>query len=172
MGWVTTLEPDHPRLRRATTADVPRLVHLRSLMLSSMGSDVGGPDAAWRVAAAGWFREQLDQPERFAGFVMEHPVDGVVCAALGSRDVRAPSPGDLSGAHGHVFNICTEPAHRRRGYGRACLTGLLDWFDTSAGVRVVHLSATPEAAGMYRAAGFREAAFPSMRRMQHRPAKS
>ncbi|HEX7537668.1 MAG TPA: GNAT family N-acetyltransferase [Dermatophilaceae bacterium] len=158
-----TPQPGQARLRRATPQDVPALVSLRSLMLSSMGSDVGGQDAEWRVSAADWFREQLNRPEQFAGFVMEHPVDGVVCAALGSCDVRAPSPQDLSGTHGHVFNISTEPAQRRHGYARACLTALLTWFDTDTGVSVVHLSATPEGSGMYTSAGFREAAFPSMR---------
>jgi GNAT superfamily N-acetyltransferase len=134
---VITPVPPQVRLRRATVHDVPALVHLRSLMFSSMGSDVGGQDAPWRGAAAGWFREQLDRPEQFAGFVIEHPDEGVVSAALGSCDVRAPSPHNVSGAHGRVFNISTEPAHRRCGYGRACLTALLSWFDTDTGVRVV-----------------------------------
>jgi GNAT superfamily N-acetyltransferase len=142
---------------------VEALVHLRSLMFSSMGSDVGGQDAAWRVAAADWLHEQLTRPQQFAAFVLEHPADGVVCAALGSCDARAPSPADVSGSHGHVFNICTEPAHRRSGYAQACLGALLTWFHTDTGVRVVHLSATPEGASVYQAAGFREPAFPSMR---------
>jgi ribosomal protein S18 acetylase RimI-like enzyme len=163
MSGVITSQPRQVLLRRATAQDVLALVSLRSLMFSSMGRDVGGQDAQWRAAAADWLREQVDRPEQFAGFVLEHPVDGVVSAALGSCDPRAPSPQDLSGTHGHVFNISTEPAHRRRGYARACLTALLTWFDTDTGVRVVHLSATPEGSGMYTSAGFREARFPSMR---------
>jgi ribosomal protein S18 acetylase RimI-like enzyme len=143
IGGVTTHASAQVQPRRATEQDVAALVHLRSLMFSSMGSDVGGEDAAWRVAAADWLREQLTRPQQFAGFVMEHPADGVVCAALGSCDARAPSPNDVSGSHGHVFNICTEPAHRRSGYAQACLGALLAWFQTDTGVRVVHLSATP-----------------------------
>ncbi|MHB8188757.1 MAG: GNAT family N-acetyltransferase [Dermatophilaceae bacterium] len=169
---VTIPVPAQVQLRRATVQDVPALVHLRSLMFSSMGLDVGGHDAAWRVAAAGWFREQFDRPEQFAGFVIKHPGDGVVCAALGSCDVRAPSPHNVSGAHGHVFNISTEPAHRRCGYARSCLTALLTWFDTDTCVRVVHLNATPEGTTMYQSAGFREPAFPSMRLLLPRPADS
>jgi ribosomal protein S18 acetylase RimI-like enzyme len=163
IGRVTTQAPAQVLLRRATEQDVAALVQLRSLMFSSMGSDVGGQDAAWRVAAADWLREQLTMPQQFAGFVMEHQADGVVCAALGSCDARAPSPNDVSGSHGHVFNICTEPAHRRSGYAQACLGALLTWFQTDTDVRVVHLSATPEGASMYQAAGFREPAYPSMR---------
>lgn len=161
IGGVTTHASAQLQPRRATELDVAALVHLRSLMFRSMGSDVGGQDAAWRVAAADWLREQLTRPQQFAGFVMEHPADGVVCAALGSCDARAPRPHDVSGSNGHVFNICTEPAHRRSGHAQACLGALLTWFDT--GVRVVHLSATPEGARMYQAAGFRETVFPSMR---------
>jgi len=152
-------------------ADVAALVHLRSLMFSSMGSDVGASNAAWRLAATGWFTQQLARPQKFAGFVMEHPVDGVVSAALGVCDERAPSPNDVSGSHGHVFNISTEPAHRRAGHGRACLSALLTWFQTDTSVRVVHLSATPEGAGMYQSAGFYEPAFPSMRLQLKRPAE-
>jgi ribosomal protein S18 acetylase RimI-like enzyme len=160
---VTSNAPAQLRPRRATEQDVAALVQLRSLMFSSMGTAVGGQDAAWRVVAAEWMREQLTRPLQFAGFVMEHPVDGVVCAALGSCDARAPSPNNVSGSQGHVFNICTEPAHRRSGYARACLGALLTWFHEDTGVRVVHLNATPEGVTMYRAAGFREPAFPSMR---------
>ena len=169
---VTIPVPAQVQLRRATVQDVPALVHLRSLMFSSMGSEVGGHDATWRVTAADWFREQLDRPEQFAGFVIEHRDDGVVCAALGSCDVRAPSPHNASGAHGRVFNLSTEVAHRRCGYARACLTALLTWFDTDTSVRVVHLNATPEGATMYLSAGFREPAFPSMRLLLLRPTVS
>jgi GNAT superfamily N-acetyltransferase len=151
---------------------VAALVQLRSLMFSAMGSDVDGQDAAWRLAATGWFHEQIARSQHFAGFVMEHPVDGVVSAALGSCDARAPSPNNVSGAHGRVFNISTEPAHRRCGYARACLEALLIWFDTETAVRVVHLDATPEGAGMYQSAGFRESAFPSMRLRLERPAET
>ena len=160
---VTSNTAAQVRLRRATEQDVAALVHLRSLMFSSMGREVGGQDAAWRVASAEWLREQLTRPMQFAGFVMEHPVDGVVCAALGSCDLRAPTPNNVSGSQGHVFNICTEPAHRRSGYARACLGALLTWFQADTTVRAVHLNATPDGAIMYRAAGFREPAFPSMR---------
>ena len=64
-------------------------------------------------------------------------------AALDSCDARAPGPNDVSGTQGRAFNICTEPAHRRWGYGQACLTELLTWFYTDTDVRVVHLNATP-----------------------------
>jgi hypothetical protein len=89
---VTTPVPAQVRLRRATAQDVAALVHLRSLMFSSMGSDVGGQDAAWRVAATSWFREQLARPEQFAGFVVEHPVEGVLVQHLAAPTHALPAP--------------------------------------------------------------------------------
>jgi ribosomal protein S18 acetylase RimI-like enzyme len=169
---VTAHEPPAIIARRATEHDVAALVDLRSLMFSAMGSDVGDRSAAWRVAATLWFEEQLARPQQCACFVIEHPADGVVSAAVGICDARAPSPHDVSGTHGHVFNICTEPAHRRRGYGQACLTALVNWFRTETEVTVVHLNATPEGAGMYTSAGFSEPAFPTMRLRLQRPSGS
>jgi hypothetical protein len=90
IGGMKAEAPAQVRPRRATEGDVAALVHLRSLMFSSMGYDVGGKDADWRVAAADWLREQLTMPQQFAGFVMEHPADGVVCAALGSFEHPSP----------------------------------------------------------------------------------
>jgi len=52
------------RLRRATEQDVAALVHLRSLMFSSMGADVGSQDAAWRLAATRWFLDQFAPPQQ------------------------------------------------------------------------------------------------------------
>jgi len=88
---VTTPVLAKVRLRRATKQDVAALAHLRSLMFSSMGADVGGQDAAWRHAATRWFLDQLASPQQFAGFVIEHRIDGVVCAALGSCNERPQS---------------------------------------------------------------------------------
>lgn len=149
--------------RRATVQDIAALVDLRSTMFSAMGSDVGDNAARWRVAATTWFEAQLARPQEFAGFVIEHPVEGVIAAALGICDARAPSPHDQGGARGHVFNICTDPAHRRQGHGQACLTALLTWFRTETEVRVVDLNATPEGAGIYTSEGFGTPAFPTLR---------
>ena len=78
----------------------------------------------------------------------------------------------MSGSHGHVFNICTDLAHRRCGYAQACLTALLTWFQTDTCVRVVDLTATPEGARLYQLAGFRERTFPSMRLLMQQRAQS
>jgi len=82
--------------------------------------------------------------------------------------LTAHRPADRQAAAFKQERFVAEPAHRRAGYGRACLTELLTWFHTDTDVRVVHLNATPEGAGMYQSAGFREPAFPSMRLLLER----
>jgi GNAT superfamily N-acetyltransferase len=55
---------------------------------------------------------------------------------------------------GHVFNMSTFPANRRRGYARACLEALLEWFRDETEARVINLNATPDGIVLYWVAGF------------------
>lgn len=151
-------------------------MRLLAVMLAEMGAEVGGPDAPWRAAAHAWFTDQLARPDTFAAFVVvvaaplgaggpgtEEPGAAVVSAAAGVCDARAPGPRTHSGVRGHVLNVATEPAHRRRGHARACLTALLDWFSRDTAADVAELTATADGAGMYRSLGFRTHEHPSMR---------
>ncbi len=51
--------------------------------------------------------------------------------------------------------MSTEPGFQRRGYGRAILRRLLEWYD-ALGVGTVELHATPQGAVLYRSEGFWE----------------
>jgi ribosomal protein S18 acetylase RimI-like enzyme len=56
---------------------------------------------------------------------------------------------------GFIFNICTDPDRRRRGYARACTEALLAWFDDRGATRLdLHASATGQE--LYRSLGFHE----------------
>jgi GNAT superfamily N-acetyltransferase len=160
-------------VRRATVADVAALVGLRGLMLDAMGQDVGGPDAPWRAAAAAWFGDRLADTAStdFAVFVVDDPGLGVVSCAAGSCDSHAPGASNLTGRRGHVFNMSTDPRHRRRGYARACLVALLAWFDTEAGVGAIDLNATGDGVDLYTSLGFAPPRWPALqRRLTGRPA--
>jgi ribosomal protein S18 acetylase RimI-like enzyme len=148
--------------RRAVPADAAALVRLRALMLHEMGTDPGGGDAVWRGAAETWFAERLGRPGEFAAFVVEDPELGLVCSAVGVCDRRAPGPADLSGLHGHVFNISTDTRRRRRGHARACLLALLAWFRDETECRVINLNTTDHGAELYRALGFDAPRFPAL----------
>ncbi len=157
-----TLNQD-PLVRRAGVEDAAALVRLRAIMFEAMGVPTGETDAAWRPAAEAWFARWLARPALFAAFVVDAPSPGVISAACGICDARAPGPRGLSGARGQVFNIATDPRRRRRGHARACLTALLTWFEQDTLVEAVELSATPDGVQLYTSLGFRERAHPTLR---------
>ena len=158
----STQLPAQPQVRRATIADAPALVRLRVVMLHDMGAPVGDESAAWRSAALDWFTSSLGDPEMFAAFVVDDPQYGIVSSAVGLCDRHAPSPGNPGGLRGHLFNVCTEPAHRGRGYARDCMRALLDWFATDTTVSVVDLNATAGSGNLYQSMGFAPARHPAL----------
>jgi GNAT superfamily N-acetyltransferase len=142
------------RVRRAEAADAADLVRLRAQMLADMGRAVGDDADPWRASAEDWFADRLVRGREFASFVVDDPQDGVVACSAGICDFHAPGPGNLTGVRGHVFNMSTFPAHRRRGYARACLEELLQWFRDETDARVINLNATPDGIALYRSVGF------------------
>jgi GNAT superfamily N-acetyltransferase len=149
-------------VRRATVADVEALVRLRAVMLDAMGMRVGADDAPWRARAREWFTERLAATDEFAAFVVDDPELGVVSNAAGACDRHAPGPGNLSGLHGHISNVCTDPRRLRRGYARACMEAVLDWFNEETQARVVNLNATAEGADLYSDLGFAAPRHPAL----------
>ncbi|WBC17114.1 GNAT family N-acetyltransferase [Micromonospora sp. WMMA1998] len=81
---------------------------------------------------------------------------------MGTVERRLGGPDDPSGLVGYVVNVSADPAHRRRGHSRACVTALLAWF-RHRGVRRVDLRASAAGRPLYCALGFRETADPAMR---------
>lgn len=146
------------RVRHATPEDAPALVELRALMLAGMGTDPGPADSPWRLAAHAWFAERLARGSAVA-VVAEHPVDGVVAAAVGAVEQHAPSPSSPDGSHARVSTVVTRPEHRGRGLARRCTTALLDRLRAETSAHVVELNATPPAEPLYRALGFSEPRF-------------
>ena len=151
------------QVRRAGPDDAESLVHLRGLMLAAMGRDIGGPDAPWRAIAREWFAGQLASPDTFAAYVVDDPDAGVVATAAGNVYVHPPNPNDLTTVRGHLYNVSTEPAFRRRGLARACVVALMDWFQDETGVGLVELHATDYGIELYRGIGFVEANYPTLR---------
>lgn len=149
-------------VRRADAGDAADLVRLRAQMLTDMGRLVGDDADPWRSSATTWFAARLERRREFAAFVVDDPDDGVVACSAGICDFHAPGPGNPSGVRGHVFNMSTVPAHRRRGYARACLEALLEWFRDETQARVINLNATPDGTALYRSMGFTEPRFASL----------
>jgi GNAT superfamily N-acetyltransferase len=146
----------HPPARRATTYDAVEITRLRGVMLASMGVDVES-DPGWWARCERALGEQL-AGRTFAAYVVDAPAGGLAACGAGWVLQRLPSPGS-AGVAGLLGNMCTDPAHRRRGHARAVLVGLLGWF-TEQGVRRVDLTATAEGRGLYEAVGFSEPSWP------------
>ncbi|WP_431680225.1 GNAT family N-acetyltransferase [Kitasatospora sp. KL5] len=147
-------------VRPAEAGDAPELVRLRALMFSAM-SDAGGDCAGpWQATAEQVLRERLAEPDArrtLQAYVVddpEHPGRLASCA-VGTLEERLPAPGHPDGRFGFVFNICTDPGHRRRGYARSCTEALIAWFDGRRATRV-DLHATDSGEELYRSLGFAE----------------
>ncbi len=149
--------------RRAGAGDAVELLRLRHVMLEAVRPGTGDP-AAWigpgvavvqRLLAAG--------DDAMAAFVVDRPDGpGLAACVVGTVDQRLPGPNDPTGLRGYVLNVATDPAYRRRGYSRACMTALLDWF-TRRGIRAVDLRASAEGEPLYASLGFVRGRDPGMR---------
>ncbi|MGI5466567.1 GNAT family N-acetyltransferase [Streptomyces sp. CA-132043] len=165
-------------IRQAEPADAEELVRLRRLMFAAMdGTDRPGD---WEKEAVGIARQQLsgDQPV-LGAFVIDadaaeaetagesasaHRSHGTASAragrrlaacAVGTVEQRLPAPRHPTGRFAFIFNVCTDPEHRGRGYARATTEALLEWL-AEQGVSRIDLHATDEAEALYRSLGFAE----------------
>jgi GNAT superfamily N-acetyltransferase len=143
--------------RRAVVDDIPELIRLRELPLR--------PDSAsWQAESTATLRKRLGEPEpTWAAFVVDQPGESRLAAcAVGIIDQRLGWGQNPAGLVGFVFNVVTDPDHRRLGYSRFCMEALLDWFREQR-VSVVDLRASPEGEGLYRQLGFARTSDPAMR---------
>ncbi|GGX51112.1 GNAT family N-acetyltransferase [Streptomyces noursei] len=162
--------------RAARPEDAAELVRLRRLMYLAMnGLDEPG---SWERDAEAVARRQLVDPQaRLIGFVLDGEPAGtgsgaaaphLAACALGRIDERLPSPANPTGRVGFVFNVCTDPRYRGRGYARATTEALLAWF-ARHDIGRADLHATDAAAPLYRSLGFAEHATPLSLDLRRRP---
>ncbi|MGW6055119.1 GNAT family N-acetyltransferase [Streptomyces sp. NPDC055189] len=156
-------------VRRATPEDARELLRLRQVMIDSVfatrPAGAGESDTGWHAESLSVVRSKLAEPEGdFAAFVVDQPGRPGKLAALvvGTLDYRIGRAGNPQGHIGHVFSVATDPDHRRRGYARACMEVLLDWF-RERGAGSVDLNASAEAEPLYASLGFVRKPDPSMR---------
>ncbi|MFC9286414.1 GNAT family N-acetyltransferase [Streptomyces sp. NPDC057052] len=150
-------------VRRALPEDAPELLRLRQVMIDSMAS--APTSAEWHAESLPTVRARLAEPDGdFAAFVVDHPERPGALAALvaGTVDYRIGRAGNPHGAVGYVFSVATDPDARRRGYARACMATLLEWF-RERGAGHVLLNASPAAEPLYASLGFTRDTDPSMR---------
>ena len=147
--------------RRATTDDIDELIRLAAVMLAAMGHDPSPED--WRGAARDLLPLDFEAGSK-AAFVVDHPDGGgrLVSSAAGSITQWFPTVFNADGRYGYVQWVATDPEFRQRGYSRAVMVALLDWFRAEE-VAIVDLRATPEAEALYRSLGFTDVDTPLLR---------
>ena len=148
--------------RPATPADADELVRLRAVLLRS--NNPPGWNDDWREPARQILTKRLAEADpTLAGFVVDRTGGpGLAACVLGSIQQRLGNPANPSGRSGYVYNVATDPDQRRRGFSRACMTALLDWYRTR-GITHVELKATPDGEPLYRSLGFIRTTDPAMR---------
>ena len=150
-------------VRRAIAEDAEEVLRLRQVMIDSLPG--GNPSTEWHSASLPIVRARLADPDgEFAAFVVDHPERRGALAALvvGTIEYRIGKAANPRGTTGFVFSVATDPDARRRGYSRACMEYLIDWF-REKGAGQVDLTAAPSAAPLYASLGFRRTPDPLMR---------
>jgi GNAT superfamily N-acetyltransferase len=149
--------------RRADVGDAGELLRLRSVMLAEVRP--GNPDPQTWIGPGLEVVRRLLNPENetLAAFVVDRPDGpGLAACVVGTVDQRLPGPGDPTGLRGYVLNVATDPPYRRRGFSRACMTALLDWY-AQRGIGAIDLRASAAGEPLYASLGFVRNRDPGMR---------
>ncbi|NBE83798.1 GNAT family N-acetyltransferase [Micromonospora rubida] len=151
-------------VRRAVVGDAAEVIRLRGVMLASVDGAEPAP-GPWQDAARKNLRDRLAEPQDTMGvFVVDKPdrPGELAAVAVGTIERRLGGPANPTGLVGYVFNVVTAPAYRRRGYSRACLEALLDWY-RERGVGKIDLRASADGEPLYRSLGFVPTTGPTLR---------
>jgi len=140
-------------IRSAGVDDAKTIVRHRVSMFRDMGSLPAEKSDLLRDASEPWLCERLNDGD-YLGWLVEHR--GIVVAG-GGIFIResGPVPGCYRrGRWGHIANMYTEPAHRRRGLARRLMETILDWCVWN-GIDQVSLAASDEGRPLYESLGFK-----------------
>lgn len=138
-------------LRPSTLADLETHVAHRLALFRDMGT--GSEEGLRRMAEV--FRTQLRSwlvTGQCRGFLMEdagRPVAGVLMLM---RETL-PTPVTPLSVRGYLFNIYTEPSHRRQGLAARLTDAALD-LAREMGLEIMELHTSLEAEGLYQRMGF------------------
>lgn len=140
------------RIRKATLEDVDIITTQRYRMFNEMGH--GNPELQRRATPVykEWLRDRLGNG-RYQGWLMLAP-DEMVVAGVGLWLMDWPTGVvDLAPFRGYVFNVWTEPEHRRQGLSRRLMQALLAACKAQ-GINRVGLHASTAGRPGYEALGF------------------
>ncbi len=151
------------RVRAATLDDIGVLVHHRVSMFRDMGVSVD--PTALEPAFADWLRRTMPSGHYRAWLVESTRRDGrapEITAGGGATILPWPPgpryPGD---SLAFVYNVYTEPGHRRRGLARLVMHAIHDWCRAN-GVTSLALNTSQDGRRLYERMGYAESPSPMM----------
>ncbi|MFJ6940055.1 GNAT family N-acetyltransferase [Streptomyces sp. NPDC101132] len=151
-----------PAPRRATPEDLPELVRLRAVALTSLGVDPGPADAPWREVAHAWFTERLTaRPDHTCLVIGGGPGERLEACGLAWVTYHLPGPLWTDGRRGYLDGIVTDTGARGKGYGRRIVSGLVDWLN-ARGLTYIQLHASTDGKPLYSSLGFTPSQFLGM----------
>ena len=154
------------KARRARPGEEAEVARLRNLMIATLfGPQEDGPWTAETLSRlARWF---ADPDAHTVAYVIEAPDgQGLAASAIGTFFERLPGAHSPNGTVGYVYGVSTDPRWQRRGYSRAVMTALLEWFDQH-GVSRIDLHASEFGEELYRQLGFTDSVAKALVRHRH-----
>ena len=149
--------PDY-RIRAATLADVDALVHHRIAMFREMGTAIEADSVA--KAFGDWVTKLLPAGT-YRGWVVDGPSGDIAAGGGLTMLPWPPGPWYVGGRIAFVYNVYTEPAHRRRGLARMIMD-TIHACCRDEGIGLVGLNASSQARPLYESMGYRQTPAPMM----------
>jgi len=146
------------RVRPATLDDADALVRHRIGMFTDMGVPLDAPtlDRSFRA----WLAETM--PAGTYRAWLAETAEGEIAAGGGITILPwPPGPRYMGNKLAFVYNVYTEPAHRRRGLARRLMDEIHAWC-REAGITSLALNASADGRPLYEAMGYQVAPQPMM----------
>jgi GNAT superfamily N-acetyltransferase len=150
--------PADYHVRAATLADMDALVRHRIGMFTDMdvAMDVAALDTAFRA----WLADMMPAGT-YRAWLVETASGEVVSGAGITVLPWPPGPTYPGNRLAFVYNVYTDPLHRRRGLARLLMEAIHDWC-RDAGVTSMALNASRDGQPLYEALGYVETPRPMM----------
>jgi GNAT superfamily N-acetyltransferase len=146
------------RIRPATVDDIDVLVHHRVAMFSEMGTSIDAESVA--MAFRDWVTKLLPGGT-YRGWVVEAAGRDIVAGGGMTILPWPPGPWYVGGRMAFVYNVYTEPEHRRQGLARMIMDAIHQWC-REEGIGVAGLNASGQAQRLYESMGYRQMPAPMM----------
>ena len=140
------------QFRLLRVEDVPTLIHHRCQMFTDMGQGKHPKMEGMLVAFENWAVGAIERGHH-TGFVAEHQGQAVSSLSLIFPEY-SPRLQDLDAHRPYIFNIYTEPQHRRKGLARKLVEMALELCQ-ERGATLVALHASEDGRALYESLGFK-----------------